>query len=162
MRAWLTGLLLAAACAAPALADPTGSWLVNGGNADGSGAYQGKITVTRNGETYRANWVVGSTKFTGTGIGGSMIDGVFTPAPASESDTAISILFRSSKDVGLAVYSEQADGSWSGAWTYENVDRVAYETWTPKDGARASAKTKTATTKVESKPRAQAPAPPKP
>jgi hypothetical protein len=161
MRACLTGLLLAA-FAAPALADPTGSWLVKGGNADGSGAYQGKITVTRDGETYRALWVVGSTKFPGTGIGGAMVDGVFTPAPASEGDTAISILFRSGKDVGLAVYSEQADGSWSGAWTYENVNRVAYETWTPKDGARAIAKTKTAASQVDTKPRAPAPAPPKP
>lgn len=91
-----------------------------------------------------------------------MSDGVFTPGPASESDSAISILFRSGKDVGLAVYSEQADGTWSGAWTYENVNRVAYETWTPKDGARDLSKTKTAASKVDTKPRAQAPAPPKP
>jgi hypothetical protein len=161
MRAWPTGLLLAAAFAAPALADPTGSWLVNGGNADGSGAYQGKITVERDGETYKAIWVVGDTKFTGTGIGGSMSDGVFSPGPASEGDTAVSILFRSGKDVGLAVYCEQADGSWSGAWTYENINLVAYETWTPKDG-QTPAKTKTATVKTDTKPRAQAPAAPKP
>jgi hypothetical protein len=162
MRACLTGLLLAAACAAPALADPTGSWLVNGGNADGSGAYQGKISIKRSGETYKAVWIVGDTTFTGTGVGGVMNNGVFTPGPASESDTAISILFRSGKDVGLAVYSEQADGSWSGAWTYENLDRVAYEMWTPKDGARAMAKTKTATAKPHAIPGAQAPAAPKP
>ncbi|MDH6268970.1 hypothetical protein M2360_004390 [Rhizobium sp. SG_E_25_P2] len=161
MRAFLTGLLLAAATAGPVLADPTGSWLVKGGNADGSGAYQGKISITRDGETYKAIWVVGSTKFTGTGIGGAVIDGLFTPAPASESDSAISILFRSGKDVGLAVYSEQADGSWSGAWTYENLNRVAYETWTPKDG-QTPTKTKTATVKTDTKPRAQAPAAPKP
>src|SRR3569833_207213 len=50
-------------------ADPIGTYDVEGANPGGGSKYHGTVTVEKTGETYRVVWVVGSTRYVGTGIG---------------------------------------------------------------------------------------------
>lgn len=94
-------------------ADPVGSYDVEGSNPGGGGAYRGTVTVEKTGETYRVIWVVGSTRYIGTGIG----NGEF-----------IAVSYRSGSDTGLAMYG--AEGSnWKGVWTYAGGRQVGTEYW---------------------------------
>ena len=55
--------------AAAFAADPVGSYSVEGTNPGGKSTYKGTVTVTKTGETFRVIWVVGGTRYIGTGIG---------------------------------------------------------------------------------------------
>ena len=50
-------------------ADPVGTYDVQGSNPGGGSSYRGTVTVEKTGETYRVVWVVGGTRYVGTGIG---------------------------------------------------------------------------------------------
>jgi hypothetical protein len=69
--------------------------------------------VRKTGETYSVVWVVGSTRYVGTGIG---------------SKDFIAVSYRSGNDTGLALYG--SDGSnWNGIWTYAGGKQVGTERW---------------------------------
>ncbi|MBV9347819.1 MAG: hypothetical protein JOZ70_02735 [Pseudolabrys sp.] len=94
-------------------ADPTGSYAVEGTNPGGGSAYRGSVTVERTGDTYRVVWVVGSTRYVGTGIGNKDF---------------IAVSYRSGNDTGLALYGAEG-GNWIGLWTYAGGRQVGAERW---------------------------------
>lgn len=119
MRRQLRGFALATATVlllGPGLAradDPVGRYDVEGTNPGGSSAYTGSVTVEKTGETYRVVWVVGSTRYIGTGIG---------------NEKFISVSYRSGDQTGLALYGEDGD-DWVGVWTYAGGTKVGAERW---------------------------------
>lgn len=109
--ATMTALCLSTAGAFAA--DPTGIYSVEGSNPGGGSAYRGTVTVTRTGETYRVVWVVGATRYVGTGIGNKDF---------------IAVSYRSGTDTGLALYGADG-GNWAGVWTYSGGRDVGAEFW---------------------------------
>ena len=94
-------------------ADPVGKYDVTGGNPGGKGQYSGTVTVEKTGQTYRVVWVVGSTRYVGTGIGDKNF---------------IAVSYRSGNDTGLALYGADG-GNWTGIWTYAGGRQVGPELW---------------------------------
>ena len=97
-----------------AVADPVGSYNVKGANPSGT-SYSGTVKVERTGQTYRVTWDVGSQTYVGTGIG---------------SKDFIAVSYRSGSQTGLALYSQDSDGKWSGVWTYADGRQIGTESWT--------------------------------
>jgi len=96
-----------------ALADPVGTYEVEGSNPGGSGNYTGTVTVERTGDTYRVTWAIGGTRYVGTGIG---------------TKDFIAVSYRSGNNTGLALYGEDG-GNWTGIWTYAGGKKVGAEHW---------------------------------
>jgi len=99
--------------AAAFAANPVGSYNVEGTNPGGKSTYKGSVTVTKTGETYRVIWVVGGTRYIGTGIG----DKDF-----------LAVSYKSGDDTGLALYGSDG-GNWAGVWTYAGGRQVGAELW---------------------------------
>lgn len=105
------------AIATPAFAaDPGGEYTIEGTNPGGNGTYSGTVTVRKTGETYSVIWVVGGTRYVGTGIGNKDF---------------IAVSYRSGNDTGLALYGEDG-GNWTGIWTYAGGKQVGAERWLRK------------------------------
>jgi hypothetical protein len=94
-------------------ADPVGRYDVEGSNPGGGGKYHGTVTVEKTGETYRVVWIVGSTRYVGTGIGNREF---------------LAVSYRAANDTGLALYGADG-GNWSGIWTYAGGRQIAPEVW---------------------------------
>ena len=99
--------------AAAFAADPVGSYDIEGSNPGGGSSYRGTVTVERTGETYRVIWVVGGTRYVGTGIGNREF---------------IAVSYRSGNDTGLAMYGAEG-GNWKGIWTYAGGRQLGEERW---------------------------------
>jgi hypothetical protein len=95
-------------------ADPVGKYDVEGTNPGNGDTYSGTVSVERTGETYRVVWVVGGTRYVGTGIG----DKDF-----------IAISYKSGNDTGLALYGSDGD-NWAGVWSYAGATKMGSEHWT--------------------------------
>jgi hypothetical protein len=93
--------------------DPSGDYVVDGTNPGSGSTYTGTVKVEKTGETYRVIWVVGGTRYVGTGIGNKDF---------------ISVSYRSGNETGLALYGEKDDG-WIGIWTYAGGTKVGAERW---------------------------------
>jgi hypothetical protein len=94
-------------------ADPIGSYTIEGTNPGGNGTYSGTVEVTKTGETYRMIWVVGGTRYVGTGIG---------------TKDFIAVSYKSGSDTGLALYGADG-GNWAGVWAYSGARQVGTEIW---------------------------------
>lgn len=94
-------------------AEPAGTYRIEGSNPGGGSAYSGTVTVTRTGETYSVIWVVGGTRYIGTGIGNKEF---------------IAVSYRSGNDTGLALYGADG-GNWKGIWAYAGGRQVGAERW---------------------------------
>jgi hypothetical protein len=99
--------------AAAFAADPVGTYSIQGTNPGGNGKYSGTVTVSRTGETYRVIWIVGGTRYVGTGIGDKNF---------------IAVSYKSGNDTGLALYGADG-GNWSGVWAYSGAREVGAEVW---------------------------------
>lgn len=99
--------------AVTAFADPVGTYRVEGANPGSGSPYRGTVTVERTGETYRVVWVIGNTRFVGTGIG---------------TRDFIAVSYRSGDQTGLALYNEEG-GAWKGVWTFANGRQLGSEIW---------------------------------
>ena len=130
MRRLALAITLCLPCAA--FAGPEGEYTVQGTSPGSATPYSGEVSVTRNGETYAVIWDVGGTKFYGTGLGASNVDGTFTMGPATPTDTAIAIGYLSGKSYGLAFYVLQANGDWQGIWAPGGAPQIGTEVWTPR------------------------------
>ena len=113
MRFVFACIALVLSAATAFAADPVGSYTVEGNNPGGGSRYTGTVTISRTGDTYRVVWVVGSTRYVGTGIG----DKDF-----------IAVSYRSGNDTGLALYGSDG-GNWKGLWTYAGGREVGTEIW---------------------------------
>ena len=94
-------------------ADPVGSYSIEGTNPGNGARYDGTVEITKTGETYRVIWVVGGTRYVGTGIGNKDF---------------IAVSYRSGNDTGLALYGADG-GNWAGVWTYAGGREVGSEIW---------------------------------
>ncbi|MBZ0164796.1 MAG: hypothetical protein K8H74_19040 [Notoacmeibacter sp.] len=115
-----------------AYADPTGTFDVVGTNPDTGKQYRGTVSVARTGETYAVVWNIGGSEFIGTGLGAKFVGNRFVLGAASPDDTAISVGYVSETTFGMAMYFEQDDGHWEGAWTYGGSQTAAPEDWYPR------------------------------
>jgi hypothetical protein len=136
MRVFALVILGCALIAAPtlALADPTGTYNVVGRNADNGSTYKGTVEVSRTGATYKVVWVIAGKQSVGTGIGTHLEnDGkTIVSGPATDRDVGVSVGYINKDVYGVATYYHQADGTWSGVWTYGGARNVTVETWTPR------------------------------
>jgi hypothetical protein len=106
---------LALLAATPALAgDPVGDYTIEGTNPGGGGNYTGTVQVRKTGDTYSVIWVVGGTRYIGTGIG---------------NEDLMAVSYRSGNNTGLALYGEDGE-NWKGIWTYAGGKQVGAELWT--------------------------------
>jgi len=94
-------------------ADPVGTYTIEGTNPGSGSKYTGTVTVEKTGETYRVVWVVGDSRYTGTGLG----DKDF-----------MAVSYRSGSETGLALYGEDG-GNWKGVWTYAGSRNMGTEVW---------------------------------
>ncbi len=99
-----------------ALADPAGTYDVEGSAPGGGATYRGSVEVTQTGETYRVIWTIGHETWTGTAIG---------------NDNVLSVVYASadSAQTGLAVYSREQGGDWAGLWTPSDGTTLGKERW---------------------------------
>ena len=104
-------LLLSAATAFAA--DPVGEYAVEGTNPGSGSKYRGSVRIERTGDTFRVTWVVGGTRYVGTGIGDKNF---------------IAVSYRAGSDTGLALYGADG-GDWKGVWTYANGRQIGTEFW---------------------------------
>jgi len=94
-------------------ADPVGAYNVEGANPGGGSKYRGTVTVEKTGQTYRVVWVVGGTRYIGTGVGNKDF---------------LAVSYRSGNDTGLALYGADG-GNWNGVWTYAGGREIGPEIW---------------------------------
>jgi len=94
-------------------ADPVGRYRVEGTNPGSSSRYNGVAQVEKTGDTYRVVWVVGGTRYIGTGIGDSDF---------------LAVSYRSGRDTGLALYHADGD-NWKGVWAYAGSRALGSEVW---------------------------------
>ena len=94
-------------------AEPVGTYVLEGANPGGGSKYTGTVTVERTGETYRVIWVVGGTRYVGTGIGNKDF---------------IAVSYRAGSNTGLALYGDDG-GNWTGVWTFANGRELGAEVW---------------------------------
>ena len=113
MRCLVVALTLLLSAVTISVADPVGSYRVEGTNPGGRGHYSGRVNIERTGDTYRVVWVVGNTRYVGTGIGNREF---------------IAVSYRSGRDTGLALYGAEGDG-WKGVWTYAGGREMGAEVW---------------------------------
>lgn len=132
MRILTSAFLAFSVLAGAAYADPTGTFDVVGTNPDTGKQYRGTVSVTRTGETYAVIWNIGGSEFIGTGLGAKFVGNRFVMGAASPDDTAISVGYVSETTFGMAMYFQQDDGHWEGAWTYGGSQVAAPEDWYPR------------------------------
>lgn len=133
MRASTIVISACAVIAAPtlALADPTGTYEVVGRNADNGSTYKGTVEVSRTGATYKVVWTIAGKESIGTGLGSHFENGnTIITGPASDKDVGLSVGYINKDSYGIATYYLQADGTWSGVWTYGGSEHTTSETWT--------------------------------
>lgn len=109
----VTSAALLWSVAAALAADPVGTYRAEGSNPGGQGKYSGTVMVTKTGETYSVVWVVGGTRYVGTGIGNKDF---------------LAVSYKSGEGTGLALYAADG-GNWTGLWTYAGGKELAPEVW---------------------------------
>lgn len=129
--AGLLGLAVLLLSAPLVLADPVGTYRVEGGNPDSGGTYQGTVEVTRTGDVYQVEWLIAGQRFSGTALGGAIVNGEFFVGPAHPDDIGLSVGYVSGDSFGIAFYVKEPDGSWTGVWTYRGSRQIAPERWIP-------------------------------
>lgn len=101
-----------------AYAGPEGRYNVTGSNPGGGGQYGGTVRVVAQGAAYKVDWRIGNSRFTGVGL---LTDKNF-----------FSVAYYGSNLTGVAVYREQPDGTWKGAWAVKGSGGLGAEDWTPR------------------------------
>jgi hypothetical protein len=114
MKALLAAAVLCLAAVAPAWADPAGTYTVSGTNPDGTTKYQGTVTVTDTGDTFKVVWTIGDSTTTGTAIG---------------NDDVLSIGYATGDNTGVALFTSK-NGVWDGVWSYLGQTKLGLEEWT--------------------------------
>lgn len=94
-------------------AEPVGNYTIAGSNPGDHGKYAGTVSVTKTGDTYHVVWVVGGTRYIGTGIGDKNF---------------LAVSYKSGDDSGLALYGADG-GNWSGIWAYSGAQQLGTEVW---------------------------------
>ena len=107
-------LVIALLMATAAFADPVGRYTVTGTDPGGKRTYTGDVVVERTGDTYQVVWEIAGSRTTGTGIGNKDF---------------IAVSYRSGNSTGIALYSDDGSGTWTGVWTYAGGKQIGTERW---------------------------------
>ena len=113
MRLLFAVMALACSTVLALAADPVGSYRVTGSNPGNGSRYQGTVSVSRTGQTYRVVWVIGNSRYVGTGIG---------------NHEGLAVSYKSGNSSGLALYGADG-GNWEGVWTYSGGHEIGTEVW---------------------------------
>ena len=114
MKALIVAALIGVAFVVPAWADPSGTYKVAGTNPDGSTKYQGDVTLTKTGDTFKVVWTIAGNTVTGTAVG---------------NDDILSIGYASGTQPGVGLFVKK-DGKWEGIWSYLGQETMGVEDWT--------------------------------
>ncbi|MBR0656614.1 hypothetical protein [Plastoroseomonas arctica] len=117
MQRLLLAVILAAVAAAPALAQRSGTYAVEGASPGGA-RYEGALQLQATGpQTWRMMWTISGTTTVGVAItaGSTLVVGYFTEGQP-----------------GAASYEVQPDGRLVGRWTQGLQGGVGTETLTPR------------------------------
>lgn len=98
-------------------AGPEGQFIVTGTDPGNTGSYGGTVNVVAKGKAYDVVWKIGNARFTGVGV---------------YTDRDFSVAYYGSNLTGVAVYRQQADGTWNGVWAVKGSGRLGSEVWTPR------------------------------
>lgn len=112
--------------AVPASAGPEGAYDMTGTNPGDRSPYTGTILVERTGETYAVTWRFGSDETQGVGV-----------LAAGAGDT-FAVSYGTPSGHGIALYTRQPDGSWSGAWANGGGKALGSEVWRPRASGTAT------------------------
>lgn len=122
MRRTLITAALLATMATPALAQRQGTYAVEGQGADGQ-RYQGSAALQPTGQnTWRVTWRVGSDTADGVGL--------LIP----EGPLLVVGYVMAGREIGVAAYAVQPDGSLQGTWTQGAGGGIGTEIMTPAGG----------------------------
>ena len=88
---------------------------VQGTDMGGGGAYEGRVSAEIIGNTVKVTWVVGSSRYTGTGV----VDGDW-----------LAVYF-TGPTTGVALYKVDSNGAFHGKWTTAGSTQVGTEDWIP-------------------------------
>lgn len=105
---------------APAAADVSGNYAVDGRDPNNGTAYRGGAAVVKKGATYHVVWSIGDHRFIGTGI---LTDGIF----------AVTYVLPGTQVPGIALYTVGANGHLTGYFTMLGAVTIGEESWTPVD-----------------------------
>ena len=109
--------ILVLVSATHASAGPEGRYTLVGTNPGGSGQYTGTVRVVAHPNVYEVNWKIGKSRYNGIG----MLNGKH-----------FSVAYYGSNLTGIAVYTEQSDGSWKGEWAVRGSTHLGTENWVPR------------------------------
>ena len=111
-------LALAATAPFTAQAQRSGTYAVEGTEAGTGAAYTGSLQLTATGpETWRAAWRIGGEVTNGVGILGNGV---------------LSFAYTAQREVGVATFKVQPDGTLVGRWTSGTAGTVGTERWLPR------------------------------
>ncbi len=88
---------------------------VQGTDLGGGGAYTGRVSAEVIGNTVKVTWVVGNSRYTGTGV----LDGDW-----------LAVYF-TGPTTGVALYRVDDRGAFHGKWTTAGSTQVGTEDWIP-------------------------------
>jgi hypothetical protein len=108
----LAALILSAATAYAA--EPAGRYRIEGTNPGNQSRYAGAVQVERTGQTYRVVWIVGKSRYVGTGIG---------------SKEFLAVTYGTGAGNGVALYAADG-GNWKGLWSNLGGRALGSEIWT--------------------------------
>lgn len=126
---WIVGIMVLALAAAPALADPTGTYAVTGTKAGTGAAYQGTVTVSVESETYRVVWDIPGAPAQGVALGGAFSEGALVVGPAHPSDLMLAIGLTDTAGTGTATMFLQTDGAYEGFRASSGDHLASQERW---------------------------------
>jgi hypothetical protein len=112
------GGVLPALFAVAAMAEGPGRYSVAGSNAKDNESYQGTATITKTGNsTWQVVETIGNDMLEGFGIGDGKV---------------IAVYYATDGGSQLALYTANADGSYTGIWADEDDKEVSTETLKPQ------------------------------
>lgn len=117
MRAFALAATLAVGLASPALAQRSGTYAVTGTGADGT-RYEGAVQLQATGpQTWRITWRIAGESVTGVGM---------------TTGNLLVVGYTMGREVGVAWYEAQPDGSLVGRWPAGREGGVGTETLLPR------------------------------
>ncbi|MEM9061064.1 MAG: hypothetical protein AAGD13_11445 [Pseudomonadota bacterium] len=112
------------------LADPVGTYTVEGLSAGSGERYKGIVNVSRSGDRYLVQWDLSGKPRTGVAMGGAFSQGSFVIGPAHQDDLMLAIGFSDDAGYGTATMFLQPTGQYEGFLVRSDATAAGQETWT--------------------------------
>ena len=128
-RLAIAGLFLAGLVSA-AVADPVGSYRVDGIAAGSGERYQGTVQVTKSGDRYAVVWELDGQTRNGVALGGAFSGGSFVIGPAHQDDLMLAVGFSDAHGFGTLTMFLQPEGHYEGFLVHSGTEVAGQEIWT--------------------------------